>query len=147
MTNAISVLFIRDLNRLANEISSFQDETNMWKTTAGILNPAGTLALHITGNLQHFIGAILGGSGYVRDREHEFSARDVPAADILAEIEQTKETVVSALSQLEPGTMHATYPIDILESNATTEQIILHLYGHLNWHLGQVNYLRRILEA
>ena len=98
-------------------------------------------------NLEHFIGTTLGDNGYVRDREFEFGGKNVSKAALAKRIDSAKDAIANTLRKLSESDLSATYPINVLKDNATTEQFILHLYGHLNWHLGQINYLRRILES
>ncbi len=147
MTNSLAHLFNRDLSRLKTEIESFKDESNLWKVKEGVINSCGNLCLHICGNLQHFIGKVLGETDYVRDRDSEFSKKNVPELDLIMEIERTEMVVESVLSNLDQGDLEKMYPVDFLKNGATTEEALIHLYGHLNWHLGNINYLRRILES
>ena len=64
MKAIISQLLQRDLEKLKTEISSFKDEKKIWEISGEVKNSAGNLCLHLCGNLQHFIGAALGNSGY-----------------------------------------------------------------------------------
>lgn len=137
----------RDLSKLESEINLYPDEDSIWKLQGEIKNSGGTLCLHICGNLQHFIGAILGNSGYVRNREHEFAARNVPRADLIKEISQTKTAVRSALEQLNVEALTKDFPIEVFGKPMTTMFFLIHLAGHLNYHLGQVNYHRRIIAG
>jgi hypothetical protein len=100
MTESLKSLFLRDLNKLKQEIESYQNETNLWKTEANISNSAGNLTLHIVGNLSHFVGAVLGNSGYVRNRELEFSLKDIPRMELIQQIKKTIETVTITLEKL-----------------------------------------------
>ena len=88
ITVALAEIFERDLNKVKQEISSYTDEKAIWKTIEGISNSAGNLALHICGNLRHFVGNTLGNSGYIRQRDLEFSSKDIPIKPI--NIAQTK---------------------------------------------------------
>lgn len=137
-------LFERDLEKLAEEILAYQDETKLWLTTNEIKNSAGNLALHLVGNLQHFIGSILGNSGYVRKRDAEFSKKNLPQNEILDLIRQTKGIVLKTLDSLEESKLGKEFPIKVFE-NMTAGFFLIHLYGHLTYHLGQINYHRRIL--
>ncbi|WP_315052994.1 DinB family protein [Chryseobacterium indoltheticum] len=145
MTESIKSLFTRDLNQLKKEIESYQNEEAIWKIDKDILNSAGNLSLHLVGNINHFIGAILGNSGYVRNRELEFSLKNIPKAELILQIEKTIEVVHSSLDQLSEEDMNKEYPIEALGYPMTTEYFLIHLFGHLNYHLGQINYHRRLL--
>ena len=140
-------LFYRDLGRLEKEISQFELDTNIWLTEAGINNSAGNLALHLCGNLNHFIGATLADTGYVRDREAEFNDKNVPKIQILESITRTQRMVDNAFDSFTLEQMKKTYPIELWNKQFTAGFFLMHLYGHLNYHLGQINYIRRILEG
>ncbi|MBC5773239.1 DinB family protein [Pontibacter sp. KCTC 32443] len=136
----------RDLEKLYSEIDGFTEEANLWKTTGNITNPAGNLCLHLCGNLNRYIGAKLGNSGYVRDRPAEFSRKDVPKTELLKQVEQTREMVANTLQQLQPTSLEQEYPEQVLGKPMTTGFFLIHLTAHLSYHLGQINYLRRVLE-
>lgn len=146
MINTLTKLFLRDLEKLKAEISSFEDEKKIWKISGDVKNSAGNLCLHLCGNLQHFIGAVLGNSGYVRTRDAEFSRIDVPILELVAEIQLTMKVVQKALAELKEDDLQKTYPINVFGYEMTTEFFLIHLTTHLNYHLGQINYHRRFLE-
>lgn len=146
MTQSLQSLFARDLNKLKTEIESYQDERNLWKTDKNISNSAGNLCLHLVGNFNHYIGATLGHSGYLRIRDLEFSLKDIPRAKLIQQIESTLEIVNSSLERLSPEDLHKQYPSEPLGYEMTTGYFLIHLFGHLNYHLGQINYHRRLLD-
>ncbi|WP_185126713.1 DinB family protein [Chryseobacterium aurantiacum] len=139
-------LYNRDLNKLKAEIEAYQHEENLWKTDKNISNSAGNLCLHLVGNLSHFIGSQLGKTGYVRHRELEFSLKDVPKIELIAKIETTIMTVDSVLSQLPEEDLKKEYPLVVFEDKMTTDFFLIHLIAHLDYHLGQINYHRRLLD-
>ncbi len=139
-------LFDRDLKKLKDEISSFKDEKNLWKISGEIKNTAGNLCLHLCGNLKTFIGANIGHNGYVRDRESEFSSKNISKEDLLKNIEETIESVNSSLSSMEEIELDNIYKQNFLQKNVSTAFFLVHLIGHLNYHLGQINYLRRMTD-
>ena len=143
----ISKLFERDLNRMIKEIDQYDSEEDLWILEGEIKNTAGNLALHICGNLQHFIGAIMGHSGYIRDRDAEFSDKNIPVSVIKERIHTTIDVVRETLESLGPDELQAAYPHEVFGHSMTTHYFITHLYGHLNYHLGQINYHRRILSV
>lgn len=145
MTDSLSTLFTRDLNRLKSEISKYENEDDLWIIDGDILNSAGNLCLHICGNLQHFVGSVMGNSGYVRDRGYEFSAKNVPMAKLLEEVDTTIDVVGKTLENITAEQLASTFPIRIWDSEFTHEFFLLHLYGHVTWHLGHINYHRRLL--
>jgi uncharacterized damage-inducible protein DinB len=146
MKDSLIFYFDRDLNKLKNELKAFEEEENLWKVLPGVTNSAGTLALHLIGNLNHYIGAAMGNSGYERDRDAEFSLRDVPRGEILVQIEDTRQTVAKALLEFPEDWFSRKYPLEEFGYPMTYEYFMVHLVGHLNYHLGQINYLRRIMQ-
>jgi hypothetical protein len=145
MENYFAEIYERDLLKLKTEIQNFKDEDNIWRKTDGISNSAGTLVLHLLGNLNYTIGALLGGSGYVRNREQEFSLTGVPREKLIADIEAAIEAVKNGLNKTDPAKLEEIYPLEMVGKKSTAYYLTF-LNGHLNYHLGQINYLRRILE-
>jgi uncharacterized damage-inducible protein DinB len=144
---SIAELIERDLDRLSTEIESYKSEEVIWQVQAGITNSAGNLALHLCGNLQHFIGAVIGKSGYVRDREFEFNGKHVPKAEMLDSIKATKAIVKQTLHGITESTLNGPYPVKVFgDKEMSTLFFLMHLQGHLNYHLGQINYHRRLLD-
>ncbi len=139
-------LFDRDLQRLEEEINLYPSEEAIWKVSGDIKNPAGNLCLHICGNLQHYIGANLGRTSYVRNRDHEFAAKDLSKNALSAEVQKTKQVVRETLETLKPSSLEAEYPEKVYEYSMTTAYFLIHLSSHLGYHLGQINYHRRILQ-
>ena len=140
-------LYERDLGKLRDEIAAYENEADIWKTGNGITNPAGNLCLHLSGNLRHFFGSVLGGDGYVRDRDAEFASKNVSKDELLAGIDAALASVRSTLEGISDEDFAATYPIEVFGAPITTGFFLTHLATHLNWHLGQINYHRRLLAA
>lgn len=144
---SIIKLLDRDLTKLEEEIKLHGSEESIWKTDRDIKNSGGNLCLHLCGNLQHFIGAILGKTGYVRNRENEFAAKGVARETLLSEIKNTKNAVQLTLQNLDPQLLTKEYPLQVLGYPMTTSFFLIHLTAHLEYHLGQVNYHRRLLSS
>jgi uncharacterized damage-inducible protein DinB len=142
---SILTLLERDLAKLEEEIKLYPTEESLWKISGTTRNAAGNLCLHLCGNLQHYIGAVLGGSGYVRNRDREFDDRDIRRELLISEIHKTKAAVRSALEQLDPNALDSVYPEKVFSYSMTTSHFLIHLTSHLGYHLGQINYLRRLL--
>ncbi|MGE0635347.1 MAG: DinB family protein [Bacteroidia bacterium] len=138
-------LYLSNLNKLKEEVSLFKNETDLWHTQGDVKNSPGNLALHLTGNLNHFIGAQLGNTGYVRNRDREFADKNIPRAEIITGIDEAIEVVNTTLSKLADEDLQKDYPIPFLGKQYSTLEILFILYGHLNYHLGQINYQRRLL--
>lgn len=146
MIQSLTTLFGRDLQKLSSEISAYQNQARLWSMEESISNSGGNLALHICGNLQHFIGTILGNSGYVRKRDEEFDRKNVVLQELMDEINTTKEVVGSTLQKITSEILKESYPINVFGKEMTTEFFLLHLSTHLSYHLGQVNYHRRLMD-
>ena len=140
-------LFERDLNRLITEIGLYKEEESIWKIDKGISNSAGNLTLHLIGNLNTYIGKELGDTGYVRNRELEFSTKFVKREALLNGLMQTKEVIKQSLSNLSNDDLNQEYPILVFTEKTTTEYLLVHLTTHLTYHLGQINYHRRLIEG
>lgn len=146
MVTELTKLFARDIDRLRNEIAAFGPEDHLWQTSGGVKNAAGNLGLHLAGNLSSYIGHTLGHHPYQRDREAEFATRNLPRPELLARIAAAREVVLDSLGRLTPEDLAKPYPEEVLGYPMTTGYFLLHLLAHLSYHLGQVNYLRRILD-
>jgi hypothetical protein len=145
-TDALIKLFKRDLNALKQEIDAYQNEDNLWISNNEISNSAGNLALHIIGNLNHFIGATIGDSGYIRQRDLEFSQKNIPKSELISEIDETLSIVESVINSLSEVDLQKEYKRRVTEEYMTTEFFLVYLTIHLAYHLGQINYHRRILD-
>ncbi len=138
---------VRDLRGLAREVSAYPTDADPWRPLPGIANPGGTLALHLAGNIRHYVGAVLGGSGYVRDRAAEFSRRDVPRAELVAEIERAVADAERVLPALTSATLAAPFPEAVGGHRFVTSRFLVHLVAHLGYHVGQVDYHRRVVAG
>ena len=143
----IAALMRRDIGRLRKEIEAFAgDDARLWATLPGVTNSAGNLALHLEGNLREFVGRQLGGIAYVRTRPLEFSTKDLPAADLIARIAAIETAIPPVVAGLTEENLAATYPENVMGEPMSTRQFLIHVHGHLTYHLGQINYLRRMTE-
>ena len=142
---SIVSILIRELQTLRRELEAYDDESQIWQVPAGITNSAGTLTLHLVGNLQAFVGASLGGSGYIRDRDAEFTRRDVPRTEMIQEIERTEKIVEASLNRLEDDQLSRPFPVAFGEISVATSDFLIHLATHLAFHLGQIDYHRRLV--
>ena len=146
LTQDLAKLFERDILKLKTEISSYADETKLWITSEGISNSGGNLCLHLLGNLQHYIGGNLGGSGYVRNRPEEFSQKNIPVKEIIAAIDRVAILIPQTIQSLSDETMQSDYPEKVFDYSMTTGYFLIHLLAHLSYHLGQINYHRRFIK-
>lgn len=141
----LASLFTRDLEGLKTEIASYTNESEIWKTDGDIKNSGGNLALHLCGNLRHFIGTVLGKTDYMRDRDAEFSAKYVSRGEILKNIDETLAIINIVVPKLSDDELLEVYPIEVFGKPMTTNWFLTHLATHLTYHLGQVNYHRRLI--
>jgi uncharacterized damage-inducible protein DinB len=144
-TETLTQLFARDFETLESEIFAYSTEENLWIKEPGINNSAGNLGLHLAGNLAHFLGAILNNSGYIRDREFEFNGK-VDRDELINRIRDSRKTVRETLDNLTPEDFSKTYPLQPFGFEMSTEYFLIHLYSHFSYHLGQINYHRRLLD-
>jgi uncharacterized damage-inducible protein DinB len=145
LTSVLIEIFERDLAKLKSEVELYANEADLWEMAGGIPNSAGNLALHLVGNLKHFLGATLGNSEFVRDRDLEFSDKHVPRSAIIEAIDETSVIVRQTLGGLTDEELARTYPIEVFGHPMSTEFFVVHLATHLTYHLGQINYHRRFL--
>jgi hypothetical protein len=143
----LGAIFARDLRALRREIDAYPEDRDLWRVAPGITNPAGNLALHLAGNLQYFIGTVLGGTGYVRDREAEFGRRDVPRAELLRQIDAALAAVAQTMDLLSDQDLAKPYPQAVGGVKVATGDLLLHLAAHFTYHLGQVDYHRRLITG
>ena len=147
ITSTIRALFLRELRALRREIEAYPDERQLWETPGGVANSAGNLALHLCGNLQHFIGARLGDTGYVRDRDAEFARRSVSRSEILAEIDAARAAVDRGFERISDVDLTTPFPEPIAKMTVLTGEWLIHLATHLGYHVGQIDYHRRIVTG
>lgn len=147
MLNAtLANFYERDLRKLIEEVNLFRDEENLWRTLGTVNNSSGNLVLHITGGLNYLIGTTLANTGYVRDRDQEFTMKGVKRSELVTLLEDLIPMINETIIALTPEQLEAEYPIFFDKPNTSTGYVLIQLALHLNYHLGQVNYLRRILE-
>ncbi len=143
--DSLQNVLLRDLSKLESELLLYPDEASLWKVDKAIKNPAGNLCLHLCGNLRHYIGAVFGKSGYARNRDNEFAAKNISRENLIKEIAFAKKAVSDTLPTLTEQQLQANYPEDVLGKPTTTLFFLIHLSAHLSYHLGQVNYHRRLV--
>ncbi|WP_153796979.1 DinB family protein [Foetidibacter luteolus] len=146
LNNELAIFYERDLLKLEEEVCLFKKEENLWITQGSVNNSAGNLALHIIGGLNYLIGATLAQTGYIRNRPSEFTRKGLPRKELVAQLQELIPLVSTTINNLTPEQMNAEFPIFFDKPNASTSYVLVQLLAHLNYHLGQVNYLRRKLE-
>jgi hypothetical protein len=144
LASDLAALFTRDITRLRQELEAFPGTASLWATGPGVTNAAGTLALHLEGNLREYIGRQIGGIDFTRDRPAEFSTRGVTKGELLTRIDAVLASIPPVIAGLTEPALGAAYPEAVLGRTWSTRQFLIHLNGHLNYHLGQIDYLRRL---
>ena len=145
ITPVLIQIFERDLNNVSQELSLYTHDASIWELKDGFPVTGGNLCLHIAGNLQHFIGTVLGDTGYVRNKNAEFSAKNISRQKLIDLINETKTVVKDTLEQVTKKELEKPYPQQVLDEPVTTEFFLLHLVTHLNYHFGQINFHRKLV--
>jgi len=144
---AVAAILERDLQALAREVMAYPDDRSLWEAPPGVANSGGTLALHLAGNVRHFLGARLGGTEFVRDRGAEFAARHVPRATILGQIDEARAAVRAAAARTPEERLGEEYPDVVGGVRVATGEYLVHLVSHFAYHLGQIDYHRRMVTG
>jgi Protein of unknown function (DUF1572) len=147
LTQTLKVLFRNNLQKLRDEISAYNNEDNIWLTEKNIANSAGNLCLHLIGNLNTYIGAEIGKTGYIRERDLEFSLKNIPRRELLEKIEATICIVEKAIDIVKEDELDKEYPLLVFAEKTSTGYLLVHLAVHLGYHIGQINYHRRLLDV
>ncbi len=142
----LSEIFNRDIRKVIGEINLYSNEENIWKLKEGIKNSSGNLCMHLIGNLKYFVGSVLGNLDYERNREAEFAAKGVPRKEMVESLEETAQIVTATLRNLNEETLSENFPSEIFKEKVTTAYFLIHLTAHLNYHLGQISYHRRLID-
>ena len=145
--STLSLLITRELRAFRRELEAYPDDASVWRAVPGLPNTGGTLALHVAGNLRHFIGGVVGRDGYVRDRDAEFSRRDVPRAELIAGLDAAIASVEHALESPSKDLLRGAYPEPVAKRTVGASDFLFHLVAHLAYHLGQIDYHRRSVTA
>lgn len=143
---SLITLYKRDLEKLKNEILQYEHENSIWETAGNISNSAGNLCLHLIDNLNTYIGAALGKTDYIRNRPFEFSQKNIPRVELIKMVDATSKLVIDTLQKLKEDDLSKEYPQIVFETKMTTGYFLMHLAVHLGYHLGQINYHRRMLD-
>jgi hypothetical protein len=147
LSETLKKIYRRDLEKLSHEISLYKNEKNIWRVDKQITNSAGNLCLHLVGNMNTYIGAVLGRSGYIRNRDLEFSQKDIPQYELITKVDDTITVIEKSMDLVNDEQLKEEYPLLVFQTKTTVEYMLVHLSAHLGYHLGQVNYHRRLLDG
>ena len=140
-------VFLKDLEKLREEISLYKKEPNIWRIEKNIANSAGNLCLHLVGNLNTYFGATLGKTGYIRNRDLEFSQKNVPQKELVVMVENTITMLDKVMRSMADEELEEEYPLLVLKEKTSTGYFLFHLSSHMGYHLGQINYHRRLIDT
>jgi uncharacterized damage-inducible protein DinB len=143
----LAAVICRELQSMERELNAYQTEDQVWALPAGLPNSGGTLALHAAGNLRHFIGTVLGGGTFVRDRDAEFSRRNVPRAELIDGLREAEKEVHETLTAIDAARFDESYPQPVANRRINTGEFLAHLATHLAYHAGQLDYHRRVVTG
>jgi hypothetical protein len=147
LMSVVQAMLLRELAAVRRSVEAYPDDASLWALPKGLPNAGGTIVLHLAGNLQYFVGAVLGASGYKRDRDAEFARRDVPRGELLAELANTVNAVRGTLPTLHEEALSQPYPVKVGGQVLPTGVVLVHLATHLAYHLGQLDYHRRMVTG
>jgi uncharacterized damage-inducible protein DinB len=117
-------------------------EEQFWTKPFPFGNSFGHLVLHVTGNLKYYIGAQIAGTGYVRDRDREFTEAHPPSkAEALKRFDEAIDMVISTVRRQSASDWSAAYTAQRAENAGNRFNILLKCATHLDHHVGQMNYL------
>jgi Protein of unknown function (DUF1572) len=143
----LKVLYLREITTLERELDLYPDDASVWEELPGLPNPGGNLILHLAGSLQHFFGASLGNAGYQRNREAEFTKRNVSRSDLKQELSRAKFGVIAAFENLTEDRLTEVFPVQFADAPFSIRLTLLQFLGHLAYHLGQIDYHRRMVTG
>lgn len=137
---------IRELEELHQEIRTLLEplsDEQLWIKPVEPGNTIGHLILHLTGNLNHFIGGQLAKNGYIRDREREFAESNLlPRGELLGDFDAAVALFRQVVGGLTEEQLEATFPTDKF---GVTYKALLHFVAHFALHRGQMSYLARLV--
>ncbi|MGE0594268.1 MAG: DinB family protein [Vicinamibacterales bacterium] len=143
----IARLMLRELDGLRRELEAYPDDDTPWRRLEAFPNSGANLALHVVGNLRHFVGGVLGGSGFVRDRQTEFARTSGARTELVALVDAARHDVVRTFADLAPAALDQPYPEPPAPLVVSTRLFLMHLCAHLAFHLGQIDYHRRAVTG
>jgi uncharacterized damage-inducible protein DinB len=147
ITTVLIDLYSREIEKLKNEVLAFESDDLIWRTPDTQVISAGNQCLYIAGSLQHYIGNIIGDSGYIRNKEAEMKAKNISRERLLEEIENMRQVVVDTLEQVSKTELQKQFPTNEFEEPVSTEFFLIHLLRKLSYHLGQISLLRQLVSA
>ncbi|HEY7307925.1 MAG TPA: DinB family protein [Gemmataceae bacterium] len=147
-TALVRTALIEELEQLRDQVRTLAEplsEREFWTKPLDPGNSVGHLVLHLTGNLNYFVGAQLGGSGYVRDREREFTETQLPSkGDALQKLDDAVTMFRKVVSGLSAEQLAAAHPETRF---GVVMNALIHLLAHFALHRGQMSYIVRLVKS
>ncbi len=139
-------LYSFELENLLNEINAYSNSENLWIIDKNIKNSGGNLCLHLVGNINHFIGSVMLKTNYVRNRDDEFDSKNISKQELAEMVKATQALIANEFDKITEADLQKTFPFDFMGVN-TTGFYLTRFLCHLSYHLGQINYHRRLLDT
>jgi uncharacterized damage-inducible protein DinB len=149
LTKVIVAAFAQECRTRAADLHKWVDpltEEQFWRKPFNFGNSVGHLVLHLTGNLSYYIGAQVAKTGYIRDRDLEFTESRRPSkSQVLRKFDDTIAMVIATIETQSEADWTAAYAAEREPEAQDRFTIFLRCASHLYHHVGQINYLSREL--
>ncbi|UCC89168.1 MAG: DinB family protein [Anaerolineales bacterium] len=144
MSDLLTVqLAVREIERYAQSLIELIDplsQDQLWSRNGGIPNSIGTLTRHLTGNLNHYLGAGILRNGYVRERDREFTETSLPKATIVSDLRAAVEVAKEAVDAIGEREVTQPYTAPSGEEYESLAYHIVRVATHFALHCGQADY-------
>ena len=149
MSNLLAQVAVKEIEQYAQSfvelLESISDE-QLWSTKGNLPNSIGTLALHLTGNLNHYFGTALLKTSYERHRDNEFSERGVSKAQVIADLKAAVEVAKKSVSAVTDDKIGQPYTSPDGQTYESLGFYVVHMAAHFAMHYGQADYARHFLK-
>ncbi|HET8963143.1 MAG TPA: DUF1572 family protein [Chitinophagales bacterium] len=145
MNSDFTTILSQGIDKIISELNQYENEMDIWEIDGEIKNSAGNLAIHLSGSINYFIGAVMAKNGYVRNRDAEFSEKNISREKMISELNTTKTMMEEFISQQDADFYNAIFPLQTFGENRSNHYALMIMAVHLNYHLGQINYHRRLI--
>jgi uncharacterized damage-inducible protein DinB len=149
LTNVVAVAFAQEYRTRAADLHKWVDpltEEQFWRNPFNFGNSVGHLVLHLTGNLSYYIGSQVAKTGYIRNRDLEFTDSHRPSkSQVLRKFDETIALVIATIEKQSETDWTAAYNAEREPEAQDRFTIFLRCASHLYHHVGQINYLSREL--
>jgi len=147
ITSLLIDLYNNELDKLNDELMSYESDELLWKTIDGTKTTAGNNCLIISGTLQQQIGSLIGEFEYMRNKEAELKAKNVSKERLAEEISNARKVVIETLEGVSKMDLAKVYPSTEFKEPVNTEYYLLHMLKTLGFYNGQIALHRQIVSA